>query len=128
MEQDHVFTGLDPHPAAVARGELAGGEVFSVGGEEVDHHCVGVGVGSGVPDEAYVNLDVVAVVIAQLLVLASGEKDQGERKVGQRGEAFQKRVHRTPPFLPGREPMSHTSATSAFVGPNQLRRWVESHT
>ena len=108
-------------------------EVFSgvcllnaaTGREQVERHGFGRGVRSVAPVEDHLHIDRIRVVVAQFLMFAGcrGGQNSGGRC------RMEYLFHRLPPFrlkLP--LPISHTSETSAFVGPNQCRCFVACHT
>ena len=95
----------------------------AVGAEQAHHHGVWVGVGCLAPVEIDLKIHHVAVVVAEVFLLAAlhhGRRGKGDGSEENSGGCF----HRRPPFFPN----TYTSDISAFVGPNQCWRTVDCHT
>ena len=128
--QDVVHPRHHRDAPAVAAQKLVAFRRAAILREEVERHALRVRFGGFAPVEAYFHRHAVRVVVAQLLVLARGERQHGGRQQGDGAYDVCQRFHRCPPFpllwLP--RPSSHTSEISAFVGPNQWRCLVACHT
>lgn len=145
---DHVVrAGIDVQRAAIGTHVLHLLEVAVLDVVETDHHVsryvnlrmrlladihVDVEVEFQVELQHEVGLGPVVVVVAEVLVLAGGQKAEGGSKKDEGGGKKAGTFHRAPPFFSEAEsffskaavffsygPMSHFRLISALVGPNQ---------